>query len=146
MIHPLLIQFGILLVMALVISFVVNAENNIEWADFISVRGATDGKQHGSWDSIGKGGGVFICIYIPLLYAHSEKFEPLGGAALLGVSLAYLGAVNGYSAYLRSKQGTVQTTTTTAPVDDTPLKTTVTQTETPPIQPTTPETPKRSRK
>lgn len=125
----LILALFILLVMLWIYRIVRDPGNTVEWADFISSRGA-DGKNHGNWNSVGKGIGVFIAFYLPLLYAHSATFDPTGGALLLGTSLAYLGAVDGYGSYLRAKQGTVQTTT--EPVaDPVPMKTTVI--ETPPV-------------
>lgn len=106
-----------------------NASNALTWADLLSVRG-TDGAQHASWDPIGKGCGVVLCVFCPVVYTYSPKMDAIGLAAILGVALAYLGGVAGYSAYLRSKMGSV--TTVTEPVPD-PTTTKTTVVESPPV-------------
>lgn len=94
-----------------------SSENDIEWADLISVM-AQNGKQKGDWNQIGKGGGVILCIALPFIYVYSPGMDAIGLAAVMGVALAYLGGVSAYAANLRSKQGTVETVRTTelAPV------------------------------
>lgn len=106
-----------------------NNDNDIEWADLISVM-AQNGKQKGDWNQIGKGGGVILCIALPFIYVFSPKMDALGLAAVMGVSLAYLGAVSSYAATLRARQGVVETVRT---VEMAPVATvTQTRTETPP--------------
>lgn len=106
-----------------------NSDNDIEWADLISVM-AQNGKQKGDWNQIGKGGGVILCIVLPFIYVYSPNMDALGLAAVMGVALAYLGGVSAYAATLRSRQGTVETVRT---VEMAPVATvTQTRTETPP--------------
>lgn len=121
---------GAVAVLLLLLRSVIKSDDNaLEWADLISSRDAATGRQYADWNKIGKGGAVVIAIYLPILYANSDRFEPIAGAALLATSLAYLAAVDSYGAWLRSKQGMNQTTTTTEPVDPPgPVKTTVTET------------------
>lgn len=86
-----------------------NDENDIQWADLISVM-AQNGKQKGDWNQIGKGGGVILCIALPFIYVYSPGMDAMGLAAVMGVALAYLGSVSAYAATLRSKQGSIETT------------------------------------
>lgn len=107
-----------------------STDNDIEWADLISVM-AQNGKQKGDWNQIGKGGGVILCIALPFIYVYSPSMDAIGLAAVMGVALAYLGGVSAYAATLRSRQGTVETVRT---VEMTPAATvTQTRTETPPV-------------
>lgn len=108
-----------------------NKDNDIQWADLISVM-AQNGQQRGSWDQIGKGGGVILAVALPFIYVYNPNVEPLGLAAVMAASLLYLGGVSAYAATLRAKQGTIETVKTTemAPVA-TVTETTV---QTPPIE------------
>lgn len=105
--------------------------NTIIWADFISTRGE-DKLQHGDLNKVGQLVGIVVAAMSVLMYADSKNVEPTGLSVLLGVALAYLGAVTMYAAWLRSKRGSVETTQTTEPAPG-PTKTTITKTETPPI-------------
>lgn len=106
-------------------------DNDIQWVDLISVM-TQNGTQKADWNQIGKGGGVILCIALPFLYVYSPKMEAMGLAAIMGVALAYLGGVSAYAATLRSKQGSVETITTTEAAPAT--RTTETRVETPPIE------------
>lgn len=79
--------------------------NTLEWADLISTRGIADGKQHADIDKVGKVCGVVLAVWLPSLYAHSEKMDAGGLTLVMAASFAYLGGVSAYSAWLRSKQG-----------------------------------------
>ena len=105
-----------LLVLMLLLHRVISSkENTLEWADLVSSYSIIDGRRHADWDKIGKGGGVITAVYLPLAYANSDSFDPVAGSLLLLTSLAFLAGVDGYRAYLQSKQGMVQTTTITEP-------------------------------
>lgn len=92
----------IFLMVVLALVRVVNSDTNtIEWADLISTQ--RDGKQYGDWNKIGQGLGVVLCVWLPLVYAYSDKMDAGGLALVLGTVLAYLGAVSGYSKYLKWK-------------------------------------------
>lgn len=98
------IVFGFLGICVLWLHILINKnDNTLTWEDLVSVRGL-DGKNHADWTKIGQGAGVFIAVFIPLQYAVNDKFEPIGGAALLAASLLYLGGVASYSATLKSKR------------------------------------------
>ena len=113
---------------------VANEKNTIVWADFISSRGH-DGEQRGDLTKVGQLVGIVVSAVTVLMFADSEKVEPVGLSALLGVALVYLGGVTAYSNYIRSKQGVVETSRTTEPIPDPAVtKTTETVTETPPIK------------
>lgn len=90
------------------VSRVINGKNNLEWAHLISERGI-DGKQWTSWKRIGEGGGVLLCVWLPLVYTYSEKMDSGGLALVMGVSLGYLFGGSAYAATLRAKQGGVET-------------------------------------
>lgn len=109
---------------------VINNTSDLEWAHLISSR-SMDGKQWGDWNQIGKGLGVILCVWLPAVYVYSPKMDAVGLALVMGVALAYLGGVSGYAALLRSRQGSIETTSVTeiAPVS----KITETRTETQPI-------------
>ena len=112
---------------------VISSEvNTVVWSDFISTRG-DDGTQRGDLNKVGQIVGIVVAAMSVLMYADQKNVEPTGLAALLGVALAYLGAVSGYAAFLRSKRGAVETKEVTEPAIEGPTKTTVTKTETPPI-------------
>lgn len=124
----------IAIVLAFVLAFfalamiIYSKSNTIQWADLVSVL-AHNGQQRGSWDPIGKGGGFFLCMTIPFIYAFSDKMDASGLALVMTPTLLYLGGVSAYSASLRAKQGTVETVKT---VEIAPAATvTETRTETP---------------
>jgi hypothetical protein len=93
----------LLLLVWILIRVVHNDKTAIIWADFLSVKDA-QGSQRGDVTKLGQTVGVFLAFACPYMYADSDKVDPIGLAALLGVSLAYLGGVGMYSSYLRSKQ------------------------------------------
>lgn len=110
---------------------IINSDDNkLEWAHLISSR-TIEGAQRASWNEIGKGLGVILCVWLPAVYVYSPKMDAGGLALVMGVALAYLGGVSGYAALLRSRQGGVETTKVTEiiPVS----KVTETRTETQPI-------------
>lgn len=97
----------------------------IEWRDFVSTKGV-DGKYHGDIDKVGKSSGVvFGSVMIVQISPHASK-DFTGFALVLTAYFAFVGCVAGYSAYLRSKQGSITTVTEPVP-DPIPVKTTVTQ-------------------
>lgn len=107
-----------------------SADNPLKVWELLATRGQ-DGLPHPDWDKIGKGVGVMLCVWLPGVYAYSDKMEAGGLAAVMGVALTYLGAVSSYSATLRAKQGSVVTETKTELL---PAKVTETKTEMPPIK------------
>ena len=104
--HILVIMLMVLVLVWTLDRIIRRTDNSLDWSDLVSSLGR-DGKPHASIDKIGKCIGVLLAFYIPVLYAHSDKFEPTGGALLLGASLLYLGGVAAYSANLKSKRGDV---------------------------------------
>lgn len=122
---------------ALVVLFVLavyrvinSAANDLEWADLVSVPGRDGGRPRASWDQIGKGSAVFLCIFGFAVYVYSPKMDAAGIALVLLPILAYLAGVSAYAATLRARQGSVTTTTEPA-LDPAGSKTTTVQT--PPI-------------
>jgi amino acid transporter len=78
---------------------VIDSDNPLEWWHFISSRGP-DGKEYADIDKLGKVVGIIISSVAMLIITHQGKMD----AVILGVYLAFVGGVAGYSAYLRSKQ------------------------------------------
>ena len=120
-----------LLILILAWVMVMNGQNDLDWSQLISTKGA-DGKQYADWNRIGMGAGVVVSVWLPAVYAYSPDMEATGLAAVLAVVLAYLGGVSGYAATLRARQGTVTTTTEPVPPSEGEKKTIV---ETPPVKP-----------
>ena len=77
--------------------------NSLEWEQLISSK-AIDGKQYVDWNRIGLGLGVLIAVWLPFIYAYSEKMDGTGLAAVMGVSLLYLGGVSSYATSVRAKR------------------------------------------
>lgn len=107
--------FGLFVIIILLIAYafvrVVNSlDNNLEWSQLISSK-AHDGKQYADWNKIGQGCGVILCVWLPAVYAHSERSDAVGLSAVMGVALLYLGGVSSYAATLRARRGTTETTT-----------------------------------
>lgn len=110
---------GVALLFFVAIVKIINSNHNdLEWADLFSTVSVVDKKQHADWDKIGKGCGVMLCVWMPVVYSYSPKMDATGLALLLGVVLLYLGGVSAYSATLRSRQGSVLTTTLNEPAGD----------------------------
>ena len=102
----------------------------IEWRDFVSSLGS-DRIFHGDINKLGQNVGILIgSVAIVQVSAHAHD-DLLGFAAVLASYFAFVGGVAGYAAFLRSKQGSVTTTTEPAALP-TPTKTTVV--ESPPIK------------
>jgi uncharacterized protein YuzE len=82
------------------IRVISNEDNTIEWWHFFSSK-AADGQTYADIDKLGKIVGIIVSSAIMLIMTKHDKMD----AIILGVYLAYVGGVAGYSAYLRSKQG-----------------------------------------
>ena len=123
------INLLILLVLIWILYRVIEDEGNlIIWSDFIASMGL-DCKQHGDLNKLGQLAGIFLAVQSVLMYANGDKADGVGLAAVLGVSLAYLGGVSAYAASLRSKRERATVTTVTEPAPDPSVtKTTVTET------------------
>lgn len=124
----------LLVVVWILVRVIMSEQNTVVWADFISTR-VTDGSQRGDLNKVGQLAGIVVASVSVLMYADSEKVDPTGLSVLLGVALAYLGAVSAYASFLRSKQGAVETTKVSEPVATPipPMKTTETRVENPPV-------------
>jgi hypothetical protein len=123
--------FGIFLILFLLLAYavirVVNSiTNDLEWSQLISSKGH-DGQQYADWNKIGQGCGVILCVWLPAVYAHSDKADAVGLSAIMGVALLYLGGVSSYAATLRARRGTTETTR----ISESPARTMETTTETP---------------
>ena len=84
-----------------------NQNNDLDWYHLFS-SGAKDGKTYADWNKIGQGCGVIVATWMPFLYINTNKADAMGLAAVMGVSLLYLGGVSAYSTTLRSKNNDVK--------------------------------------
>ncbi len=90
-------------------------DNGIQWRDFISAKGA-DGQWHGDINKLGQSTGIIIGSVAIVLVSAVAKDDMTGFAAVLLAYFAFVGGAAGYSAFLRTKNAQMQTTTTTEPV------------------------------
>lgn len=109
-------MFGLFVIIVLLIAFafvrVINSlDNDLEWAHLVSSK-ARDGKQYADWNKIGQGCGVILCVWLPAVYAHSDRADAVGLSAVMGVALLYLGGVSSYAATLRARHGATETIST----------------------------------
>lgn len=79
------------------------SSNTLEWEQLISSR-AVDGHQYVDWNRIGQGMGVVLAVWLPFIYASSNSMDGTGLAAVMGVSLLYLGGVSSYATSVRAKR------------------------------------------
>lgn len=101
----------------------------IEWRDFVSTKGL-DGRYHGDIDKVGKTTGVIFGSIILVQVSPNASKDFTGFALVLTTYFTFVGAVAGYSAYLRAKQGRTETSVVVEPVPDPNVtKTTITKTE-----------------
>ena len=103
--------------------------NGIEWRDFTATVGA-DGKYHGDINKLGQSTGILIGSVAIVQIAPQAAKDFTGFALVLTAYFAFVGAAAAYAATLRSRQGSITTTTEPAP-DPAVTKTTVV--ETPPV-------------
>lgn len=115
-----------LLALLLVFYKWMQSDNGIEWRDFVSAE-KPNGQYRGDINRVGQCVGVVVSAFAIISTAPKAHTDYAGFALVLTACLAFLGGVAAYAATLRAKQGQVQTTTTTEPVE--PVKTTVTKTE-----------------
>jgi hypothetical protein len=87
----LLLVFGLVRVM--------NANNPLEWWHFIATRGP-DNAQYADIDKLGKCVGIVVGSAVIIIQAYTEKVD----GVIFFTYLAFVGAVAGWSAYLRSRQ------------------------------------------
>ncbi len=97
-------------------------ENNLSCWQFIATK-AKDGKHYADLDKLGKVVALFVSSWVVLKVAYDQKID----AYLLGVYLTFAGAIAGWAAYLRTKEGNkigsshTETTSTTT-IDNQPLQ------------------------
>lgn len=107
----------------------MQGNNGLEWRDFVSSRGI-DGQYHGDINKLGQVTGIAFGSWAIVLVSANAKSDFTGFAAVLFTYFAFVGGASGYSAYLRSKQNTVETKTVVEPAETSePQKTTTTVTE-----------------
>jgi hypothetical protein len=118
----------LMLLVALALARIINSKDNeLEWATLVASRVGVSGLD-ANWDKIGQGCGVILALWLPAVYAYTEKVDAVGLALVMGTSLLYLGGVSAYAATLRARKGTVEIVTEPAAAPDTPTKTTKTET------------------
>lgn len=127
-VNPQAVILGVfLLLVGLGFLKIMQSRNPLEWWHFFATRGA-DGHYYADSDKLWQNiGGVVGSVAI-LLESYNGRLD----WAVFGGYLAFVGSVKGYSAYLRAKQGSVETTKVTEPAGP-PSKVTETKVETPPI-------------
>lgn len=76
------------------------SDNPLEWWHFIASKGL-DGQHYADPDKLGKMAGICVSSWLMVILAKDGKMD----ATILGVYLAYVGGVAGYSAYLRARGG-----------------------------------------
>jgi hypothetical protein len=126
------IVFGVYLILILLVALglarIINShDNDLEWATLVAKQ--TSGGLSADWDKIGQGCGVILSLWLPAVYAYTEKVDAVGLSIVMGTALLYLGGVSAYAATLRARKGTVETVT--KPADDSSLPTQTIKTETP---------------
>jgi hypothetical protein len=77
--------------------------NSLQWEHLISSKGI-DGRQYVDWNKIGQGMGVVLAVWLPFIYASSNSMDGTGLAAVMGVSLLYLGGVSSYATSVRARR------------------------------------------
>ncbi len=92
---------GLLIVLLGVLLWKVftSEDNDLSCWQFIATR-AKDGKHYADLDKLGKVVALFISSWVVLKVAYDQKMD----AYLLGVYLAFAGAIAGWAAYLRTKE------------------------------------------
>jgi hypothetical protein len=77
--------------------------NDLAWEQLISTR-AVDGKSYVDWNKIGQGMGVVCAVWLPFIYANSEKMDGTGLALVMAASFLYLGGVSTYATSGRARR------------------------------------------
>lgn len=90
----------VLLVLSVAFIQLMNAKNPLEWWHFISTKDKS-GKQYADLDKLGKMVGIIVGSIVVMWLAYRDKLS----SDVFFVYLAFVGAVAGWSAYLRAKQG-----------------------------------------
>lgn len=91
------------LIMAAMLYFVVHDKDNpIEWWHFISSKGQ-DGQQYADMTKLGQATGIFLCVSTTFIFSARKDVTPEGFSILLGVVLLYLGGVQAYQTYMKSR-------------------------------------------
>lgn len=107
----------------------MNARDNpLRWWHFFSSRG-NDGTYYADLNKLGQVTGIAVGSFSVMQLSATAKSDFVGFAAVLTAYFAFVGGVAGYSAFLRSKSGRVETRTVVEPAPSSPVKTTVTTTE-----------------
>ncbi len=94
-----LLALTLLLFVVLVYRVMTDKDNTLECWQFFASRGA-DGTHYADIDKLGKVTGIVVGSWAIIKTTYDMKLD----AMLLGAYFAYVGAVAGYSAYLRSKR------------------------------------------
>ena len=115
-----------LLALLLVFYKWMQGDNGIQWRDFVAAE-KPDGTYRGDINRVGQCCGVVVSVFAIVSTAPKAHTDYAGFALVLTACLAFLGGVAAYAATLRSRQGRVETVTTTEPSQ--PVKKTVTKTE-----------------
>lgn len=79
-------------------------QNDLQWWQFISSRGR-DGKQYADLTKLGQASGILICFFSIILLADKVTTDAgwLGFSAVLSVVLLYLGGVQAYQTFMKTR-------------------------------------------
>ena len=81
-----------------------DTKNQIDWSQFISSVGR-DGKERADLTKLGQVVGIILVSWIVVTLSYRVKdVDILGFWSVLALALAYLGGVQAYQAYLKSKR------------------------------------------
>lgn len=92
---------GLLLILLCILVYRVMTDksNELECWQFFASRGE-DGKHYADVDKLGKVVGIAVGSWVIIKLSYEQRMD----AVILGTYFAYVGAVAGYSAFLRSKR------------------------------------------
>lgn len=79
-------------------------DNELSCWQFIATYNHTTGKHNADLDKLGKVIALFVSSWAVLKVSYDQKLD----ATLLGVYLGFAGAIAGWAAYLRTKEGNKQ--------------------------------------
>jgi hypothetical protein len=97
------IIFLLAILLAVKLYHVMNDEANpIEWWQFISTKGA-DGKPYADLTKLGQAVGIFTSAAVVFVFSARKDADTLGFCAVFTIALTYLGGVQAFQAYMKSK-------------------------------------------
>lgn len=105
-----------------------SGSNPLYWWHFFASKGA-DGQYYADLNKLGQVTGIAVGSFAIVQLSAGANKDFIGFAAVLAAYFTFVGGVSGYAAFLRSKSGRTETTTTTEPAPVAPVRTTTVTTE-----------------